>query len=271
METLAMVTIAVYLLTFSVASAQWENRYAKLNDFGHHVYLEQHELPILSHGQTDPAPAPDGKRLAFAARGWLWNLNLETGTAVRLTSGPEVDSRPRWSPDGKHLAFVRDNGLNTAVIIKELATGKETKIDTEAIELDPEFSTDGEWLYYTSGVSGSLNLWKYNLSSEMTEQLTNLSQVERNSRSLAKDGSLLYLHGSGAYRALRIKDLKSGSDTIALARTLDYHFTADTHPKQDLIVYSAPIDNAYHLWTMDLNNCQTPPYQRRSLRLNASL
>lgn len=254
MGIVAMLTVAVYLLNFNVASAQWENRYAKLNDFGHHVYLEQHELPILSHGPTDPAPAPDGKHLAFAARGWLWNLNLETGTAVRITNSPDVDSRPRWSPDGKQLAFVRDDGKNTAIVIKELATGTETRIDTEAIELDPEFSADGEWLYYTSGISGSLSLYKYRLSSGATEQLTDLSQVERNPRSLANGENLLYLHGSGAYRALRIRNLNSGSDTIALARTLDYHFTADTHPLQDLIVYSAPIDNAYHLWTMDLNN-----------------
>ncbi len=251
---IAMITVAVYLLTFSVASAQWENRYAKLTDFGHHVYLEQHELPILAHGPTDPAPAPDGKHLAFAARGWLWNLNLETGTAVRLTSGPEVDSRPRWSPDGGHLAFVRDNGRNTAIIIIEVASGKETRIDTESIELDPEFSSDGEWLYYTSGASGSLSLWKYNLSSKANEQLTDLPQVERNPRSLADGESLLYLHGNGAHRVLRLKNLQTGSDTIAIAQTLTYHLTADTHPLQRLIVYSAPIDNAYHLWTMDLDN-----------------
>ena len=242
------------LLIASNASAQWTNRYSKLNDFGHHVYLEQHELPILAHGPTDPAPAPDGKHLAFAARGWLWNLNLETGSAVRLTKGPGIDSRPRWSPDGKLLAFVRDEGKNTAIIVRELASGQETRIDTEAIELDPEFSADGVWLYYTSGVSGSLNLRRRHLTSGEDEQLTELSQVERNSRRLAQNDGLMYLHASGSHRVLRIKDFKSGTDTIAVAQTLTYRFTADAHPVQNLIVYSAPIDNAHHLWTMDLKD-----------------
>lgn len=252
-KTLLLLTFG-QILTIGIASAQWTNRYAKLNDFGHHVYLEQHELPILAFGPTDPAPAPDGKHLAFAARGWIWNLNLETGSAVRLTQGPGIDSRPRWSPDGKFLAFVRDEGRNTAIIIKELASGQETRIDTEAIELDPEFSQDGNWLYYSSGVSGSINLWKYNLSTKSSEQLTDLRQMERNSRRLSESESLLYLHGSGAHRVLRIKDFNSGTDTIALAQTLTYHFTADAHPHQRLIVYSAPIDNSYHLWTMDLDD-----------------
>ena len=42
----------------SPTSAQWTNRYSKLSDFGHHIYFEQHELPILAHGPTDPAAAP---------------------------------------------------------------------------------------------------------------------------------------------------------------------------------------------------------------------
>ncbi|MFN3997394.1 CehA/McbA family metallohydrolase [Algoriphagus sp.] len=242
------------LLIVSNASAQWTNRYAKLNDFGHHVYLEQHELPILAHGPTDPAPAPDGKHLAFSARGWIWNLNLDSGSALRLTKGPGIDSRPRWSPNGKQLAFVRDEGRNTAIIVRELASGQETRIDTEAIELDPEFSKDGEWLYYSSGVTGSINLRRYHLAKKTDEQLTDLPQVERNSRSLPKGESLMYLHGRGAHRVLRIKDFASGTDTIALEQTLTYHFTADAHPTQNLIVYSAPIDNDYHLWTMDLND-----------------
>lgn len=251
---IVLISLTAFLFSSSIASAQWTNRYSKLDDFGHHVYLEEHELPILAYGPTDPAPAPDGKHLAFAARGWVWNLNLETGDAIRLTKGPGIDARPRWSPDGNWLTFVRDEGRNTAIIVLDLKSGKETRIDTEAIELDPEFSTNGEWVYYSSGISGSINLRRRNIATGVDEQLTDLRQVERNSRSLAGGTSLMYLHGLGANRVLRIKDMQSGSDTIALAQTLTYHFTTDAHPDQRLIVYSAPIDNDYHLWTMDLDD-----------------
>ena len=249
-----LAAVAAQLLMFSVASAQWTHRYAKLTDFGHQIYLEQHELPILAHGPTDPAPAPDGRHLAFAARGWLWNLDLHTGTAVRLTRGPGVDARPRWSPDGGRLAFVRDDGRNTAVIVLDLASGRETRIDTGAIDLDPEFSSDGESIVYTSGISGSLSLWRHHLATGVEERLTDLPQVERNARRLAGGEGLLYLHGAGSHRVLRVRDFASGSDDIAHAETLVYHLTADAHPVQRLIVYSAPIDNAYHLWTLDLDD-----------------
>ena len=172
------------LVLAGTADAQWVNRYSKLADFNHHVYLEQHELPILAHGPTDPAPSPDGSSLAFAARGWIWQLDLESGTARRLTSGPAVDSRPRWSPDGQRLALVRDDGSDTAIVILDINCGEEQVIDTPTIELDPEFSADGEYVYYTSGVGDKLSLWQRHLASGAEVQLTDLPQVERNARRL---------------------------------------------------------------------------------------
>lgn len=130
--------------------AQWTNHYSKHVDFGHHVYLEQHELPVLAHGVTDPAPSPDGEHIAIASKGWIWLLDIQSGVATRLTNSSALDSRPRWSPDGTLLAFVRDFSNDTAIVIKELKSGKETVINTDAIELDPEFSSDGRTLFYSS-------------------------------------------------------------------------------------------------------------------------
>jgi len=81
---------------------QWTNRYPKVTNFSHHVYLEGYNLPTLNQGTTDPAVAPDNRSVVVAARGWLWRVDLETREARRLTRGG-IDSRPAWSPDGKQL------------------------------------------------------------------------------------------------------------------------------------------------------------------------
>lgn len=244
---------ALALMLAGEAAAQWVNRYAKLSDFGHHVYLEQHELPYLAHGPIDPAPAPDGRRLALAARGWIWLLDLETGVATRLTDGPALDSRPRWSADGARLAFVRDFGADTAVVVRELDSGRETVINTPAIELDPEFSADGVHLYYSSGRGGVLSLWRRHLGAGTDEQLTDLPQVERNARRLADGSGIVYLHGGGPLRSLRLRDFVAGTDVAVRENTLTYHLTADVHPRGRVIVFSSPIDNDYHLYTLDLD------------------
>ena len=65
---------------------------------------------------ADPQIAPDGSRVAFV-RVWvnqkpdrydsaLWIVPTTGGAPRQLTAGPR-DTNPRWSPDGKTLAFIR--------------------------------------------------------------------------------------------------------------------------------------------------------------------
>jgi dipeptidyl-peptidase-4 len=55
--------------------------------------------------------SPDSKYLLFDSQGQLWYYRLETGTAVQLTSSPDPSEDPKFSPDGKRLAYVRKHNL----------------------------------------------------------------------------------------------------------------------------------------------------------------
>jgi dipeptidyl-peptidase-4 len=55
--------------------------------------------------------SPDSKHLLFDSHGQLWYYSLDTGTAVPLTSSPDPSTDPKFSPDGKRLAYVRKHNL----------------------------------------------------------------------------------------------------------------------------------------------------------------
>src|ERR1700678_9110 len=55
--------------------------------------------------------APDSRHLLFDSQGQLWYYSLDTGTAVQLTSSPDASEDPKFSPDGKRLAYVRKHNL----------------------------------------------------------------------------------------------------------------------------------------------------------------
>jgi dipeptidyl-peptidase-4 len=55
--------------------------------------------------------SPDSKHLLFDSHGQLWYYSLENGTGVQLTSSPDPSEDPKFSPDGKHIVYVRKHNL----------------------------------------------------------------------------------------------------------------------------------------------------------------
>jgi TolB protein len=255
----AMAAFATIALAVPAAvSAQWMHRYPKVQSFGHHVYLEQEHLPILSSGPTYPAASPDGSTLAFSHQGWIWLLDIGSGVARRLTNGAALDARPRWSPDGKRIAVVRDKGADTAIVVVGLDGTEQLEIDTPAIDLDPEFSRDGKWLIYTSAKDGPLDLWRRNLATGVDEQVTKGLRVARAARSLS-DGSIVYQEAIGPGQALRLQNADGTTAPVLAQQGWMAHFNLEAHPTERAIVYGVGEGNAVRLAVMGVDQ---PAYPR---------
>lgn len=202
------------LISYSV-NAQWNNRYPKVDGYGHHVYLEGYELPVLNSGPTDPAPSPINNDVAFSAKGWLWLMNPETSIAKRITSSPNMDSRPNWSPDGSKIVFIRDNSFDTHLVILDLNSKKETiLLNSDALDLDPIFSADGNFVYYSSAKNGSFDLWRINLKTLESTILTQVNSLERLPVPTIEGNQVVYLHKHGfSYDSIELLDLDNGVST----------------------------------------------------------
>src|ERR1700682_5289558 len=73
--------------------------------------VDIHDTRLLSD------PAVSGDRIAFAYANDLWVANLDGSGVRRLTSHPGVESGPKFSPDGKWVAFTGRYEGNTDVYI----------------------------------------------------------------------------------------------------------------------------------------------------------
>jgi Tol biopolymer transport system component len=59
---------------------------------------------VAKNDLTDLSWAPDGTRLLFELQDWLYVLRVDTGLATKL---PARGYTPKWSPDGRSIAFVQ--------------------------------------------------------------------------------------------------------------------------------------------------------------------
>ena len=68
----------------------------------------------------DPQRSPDGQWVAYTVTSSIqatdkndtdvWMVKWDGSDTLQLTSSPDNESSPRWSPDNKYLAFVSSRG-----------------------------------------------------------------------------------------------------------------------------------------------------------------
>lgn len=132
--------------------------------------LQQHTFVDEGY-DADPAISPDGQWLLFASTRHSEHADLylqhTDGLAVtQLTSDDADDAYPRFSRDGKQIAFASNRAGNWDIYVME-ADGSRLRQLTRspAQELHPTFSPDGTRVVYASlGTrSGQWELWTIDL------------------------------------------------------------------------------------------------------------
>ncbi len=145
--------------------------------------------------------SPDGKELVFDLLGDLYLLPVEGGEARSLTSGVSWDMQPRFSPDGKTLAFTSDRagGDNVWLIDRDGKNARAVTKETFRLLNSPAWSPDGEYLvarkHFTAERSlGSGEIWLYHKTGGDGLQLTTKpnDQKDVGEPAFSPDGRYVY-------------------------------------------------------------------------------
>jgi len=89
---------------------------------------------------SDPQVSPQGDLIAFvvtemdkeknASNSDIWIVPLSGEEPRRLTSSPKADSRPRWSPDGKRIAFISSRSGSPQIWMIDPRGGEAFQVST---------------------------------------------------------------------------------------------------------------------------------------------
>src|SRR6185503_7561363 len=115
--------------------------------------------------------SPDGKELVFDLLGDIYVIPIAGGEAQAIASGVAWQMQPRWSPDGKRIAFTSDGGGgdNLWVMDRDGTTARAVTKESFRLLNSSAWSPDGEYLlghkHFTSRRSlGAGEIWLYHVA-----------------------------------------------------------------------------------------------------------
>jgi formylglycine-generating enzyme required for sulfatase activity/WD40 repeat protein len=117
------------------------------------------QKPLTSGNEphADPRFSPDGKNILYTVLhgGFpeVWLMDRDGGGQRKVTPGCQAD----WSPDGRQIAFIRDN----RVWIREISSGRERRVTPETWQRCgvPDWSPDGKRLAVASRHTGAIGIY----------------------------------------------------------------------------------------------------------------
>jgi imidazolonepropionase-like amidohydrolase/Tol biopolymer transport system component len=115
--------------------------------------------------------SPDGRTIAFDLLGDIYTMPIEGGTPTRIAEGLAFEHQPRFSPDGKRIAFVSDAGGGDNIWLMNRDGSGKVQLSKEDFRLlnQPSWSPDGQFIvakkHFTTGRSlGTGEVWLYHVS-----------------------------------------------------------------------------------------------------------
>ena len=112
---------------------------------------------------NDPQIAPDGSRIVYVRAfnditsdkrcSNLWIVNRDGTDNRPLTTGNHKDAQPRWSSDGKHLAYVSDQDGSPQIYRRWMDTGQTARLSNlTSAPAGIAWSPDGKWISFAAQV-----------------------------------------------------------------------------------------------------------------------
>jgi imidazolonepropionase-like amidohydrolase/Tol biopolymer transport system component len=133
--------------------------------------IRQIPMNVSEGSWMDVDVSPDGSTIAFTLMGDIYTLPIAGGTPRRIAEGLAWEVQPRFSPDGRRIAFTSDRGGGDNIWIMNVDGTDKKQLTEESFRLlnQPSWSPDSRFIvakkHFTTRRSlGTGEVWLYHVS-----------------------------------------------------------------------------------------------------------
>jgi len=145
--------------------------------------------------------SPNGKEIIFDLLGDIYKMSIDGGKVTPLIKGIAWHMQPKFSPDGKHIAFTSDQGGGDNIWLMNADGTSPRAVTKETFRLlnSPAWSPDGNYIvarkHFTASRSlGAGEVWMYHKTGGSGVKLTKRSndQKDLGEPAFSPDGKYVY-------------------------------------------------------------------------------
>jgi dipeptidyl aminopeptidase/acylaminoacyl peptidase len=197
------------------------------------IDLAKNDAKLITGGQdwndADIQWSPDSKTIAFTSdrtgRAYedsrntdVWTIPAEGGQLTKISDHAEADSSPRWSPDGKQIAFISNahESSHPKIFLTSSAGSAASSLAVNNLDLIPgnlTWAEAGKSLYFDTGVRGEYHIYRVDVTAKSLKKVTTGSRAVRNFDINDKTGKIVYTVNDFKHLDdLYIADLNGGNE-----------------------------------------------------------
>ena len=163
------------------------------------------QVPIRTDEGTwmDVDVSPDGAMLVFSLLGDVYTMPITGGAPTRIADGLAWEVHPRFSPDGRRIAFTSDRGGGDNIWVMNADGTDKRQVTKESFRLinQPSWNPDGLSLaakkhFTTQRSLGTGEVWLYHISGgagvQLVKRASESLQKELGEPTFSPDGSAVY-------------------------------------------------------------------------------
>ena len=181
----------------------------------------------------------------------IYTISYDGSEMIKVTSHNSIVIGPRWSPDGKYMAFTSYRDGRPEGYIRNLKNGTDKKVASfEGLNLCGSFSPDGSKLLLTLSKEGNEELYILELDSMKLSRITHNYSIDV-SPTWSPDGNkIAFVSNRSGSPQIFVMDT-DGNNTRRITFEGNYNTSPSWSPRSDRIAYEGLINGKFQIFSID--------------------